>query len=290
MTDRTPTAIFWGKLATKKWLAEHAPELSPAETYAKELKRNDVPQVLRELHETRGLDRFVVKPHKGRNGRGIALVELTREGQWRFPWGTVVGDGGLVKQLTHDLLEDYRDCYFVEERFDGHPALREFAFFPRTTPLFRLLFGARRFIVGALYTASRKAKGFAQILVGGQCFWFDDTGLIRPPEDMAPPYGGRNGDYLSRTFDTDEYNYLTIEGMADLISYCEVNICPKVQLDDGRNWGIDVVIELDGQPRIVEVNHSPGCQMRNWAGWKPLTPEQLLYVEKRGGLLGRGPS
>lgn len=287
---KTPAKLFWKKQETKRWLAEHAPELKPAETFAVGLTRDAVPDALHKVFDERQINRAVVKPVVGRNGRGIVMVERTRDFKWKLPWGAAVGDGGLVEQLKHDVLADYPDSYLIEERFTCHPALTEFAFYPDTSPLFRLLFSKNHFIVGALYTASRKARGFAQILVGGQCLWFDETGLIRPPEDMNAPYGHRRGSYFSRTLDTNEHNYLTIEGMAELISYCEAVLCPIIEPEKNFNWGIDAIIDASGNVRVVEVNHSPGCQMAGWVGWHSLTVAQLNYAHIRGGLLDRGPT
>lgn len=278
---------FWDKVATKKLLKEHAPELRPAETYSSGLPKSEVPRVLRDIFDERGIDRAVIKPHVGRNGRGIVLVERAGPLHWRFPWKTVVGDGGLSHQLGHDMFPDWPDRYLIEERFSCHPGLTEFTFYPGTSPLFRLLFDRHQLVVGALYTASREAHGFAQILVGGQCLWFDETGLIRPPEDMHPPFDNRKSKYTARTLETGEYNYLTIEGMARLVNYVESVLCPVIALHEKARWGLDVVIDADEQPRIVEVNHSPGCQMVGWKGWKPLTVEQARYASLRGGFLER---
>lgn len=263
---------FWDKLATKEWLLEHT-SLEPAETYARGLRRRQVPEVLREVLSKRGILRAIIKPHVGRNGRGIVMVQRTHDNRWRTPTKDF-GDQGLIHELEHDILPDYPDFYFIEERFSCHPGLKRFTWYPDTIPLFRLLFGEKHgFIVGGMYTASARAKGFAQILVGGTVLWFDEQGIIRPCEDMLGRYEKANGDYTKRTHPDTRYHYKQIEGMAEFIGLVLEEMWPYIRADRNKRWGLDVAIVPGGVYRIVEVNHGPGCQMKRWAGWRPLEHE-----------------
>lgn len=263
-------AMFWDKLKTKDWLLEHT-SLRPAETYAKGLKRVEVPSRLRQVLVEHQTPWAVVKPRIGRNGRGIVMLRRIGEA-WETPT-KALSDGGLVQELAHDVLPEYPDSYFIEERFLPHPRLERFTFYPDTTPLFRLLFDARQgFIVGALYTASAQAKGFAQILVGGTALWFDAQGIIRPRQDMAPPFdrGRHGGTYVRRTHPETALYYRQFEGLAEFVETCNKEMLPYIAPDARKRWGIDMVVNDKGEQRIVEVNHGPGCQMVGWQGWKPL--------------------
>jgi hypothetical protein len=257
--------VFWDKVRTKSVLVQHGVTIRPAETLAHGLRAKEIPDFLQTLNEP-----VVVKPHKDRQGHNILLLEPQPvSGTWRLPTGHILDE----RQIVERLADPPTHLYLVEERFYPPASLKRFAWYEGTGPLFRLLFDERKgFIVGAMYSASAIAKGFAQILVGGFALWFDGRGVIRPPEEMAPPCNARTGTYLSRTYAGNEFDGLQIQGMEDVIKHLMEKLWPNVEaaMTIGRQrlrWGVDLMFDAMGNPRIAEVNHSPGCQMVKWCGW-----------------------
>ena len=224
-----------------------------------------VPQtlgVVRERSEIRGtLDalateaEFVVKPARGFGGQGVLLLRR-HEGAWRTPSGRLLGHDEVTFHMAGILsgmfsLDHLQDCVLIEERLEDLPLLSELHGGRGVSDL-RVIIADSRPVMAMLRLPSKRSGGSANLHQGGVGVGVDistgetttalcESRLVESHPDSGVPLAG-----------------LTIPDWPAVLDICR----PVNQVFGMGYLGVDVVMDVEHGPVILEVNVRPGLSVQ----------------------------
>lgn len=255
------------KLLSKKILAEHEIE-SPNVFYIikNELDLNSV------NWETLPKS-FVIKPNRGTQGRGIKVFY----GKSKKKNGWIAADGktySIEDIITHikDILAGRfslghrKDIAYIEERIKIHPTLKPYAY--KGIPDIRVIVYKRIPIMAELRLPTLEAGGTANLHAGGIAVGIDmasgitTIGIHRKGLDLF-------GDTYNIVEHTLQKPFLPLRGIQIPNWEKVLRLASKVQKFIPLGYlGVDIVIDRDRGPLILELNARPGLgiQVANQAG------------------------
>lgn len=221
-------------------------------------------QARRIVERLRGEQTFVVKPARGRGGGGVLILERMDAG-WRTPSGRAVGEDELLQHFGDILFGVYSfgradDAALVEQRVVPHPFFR--AIYARGIPDIRIILLRERPVMSMLRIPTDASDGRANL----------HQGAIGVQVDLA---AGRTGMGSLRGSPTGTHpdSGAPLAGLAipfwDRIVAHAVAAARAVPL---KYVGVDLVIDEQEGPLMLEVNARPGLQIQviNRTGLAPL--------------------
>jgi alpha-L-glutamate ligase-like protein len=210
---------------------------------------------------------FVVKPARGRGGGGVLILERAEEG-WRTPSGRHVDDFELLQHFGDILFGVYSfgrtdDAALVEQRVKPHEFFR--AIHERGIPDIRIILFKERPVMSMLRIPTDASDGRANL----------HQGAVGVRVDLAT---GRTGAGSLRGSPVDRHpdSGAPVSGLSipfwDRILGYAVAAAGAVPL---KYVGVDIVIDQDLGPLMLEVNARPGLQIQviNDTGLAPILGE-----------------
>lgn len=215
----------------------------------------------------RGEPTFVVKPARGRGGGGVLILEAA-PGGWRTPSGRLVDGEELLGHFGDILFGVYSlgrsdDAALVEERVRPHPFFA--AIHPRGVPDIRIILFRERPVMAMLRIPTDASDGRANL----------HQGAIGVSVELAT---GRTGAGSLRGVAVDRHpdTGSPVAGLAvpfwDRIVAHAVAAAAAMPL---KYVGVDLVIDAERGPLMLEVNARPGLQIQviNRSGLAPRLAE-----------------
>jgi alpha-L-glutamate ligase-like protein len=210
---------------------------------------------------------FVVKPARGRGGGGVLILEGAEDG-WRTPSGRDVEDGELLQHFGDILFGVYSfgradDAALVEQRVRPHDFFT--AIHRRGIPDIRIILFRERPVMAMLRIPTDASDGRANL----------HQGAIGVSVDLATGRtgtGSLRGSPVDRHPDSDApVAGLSIPFWDRIVSYA-VAAAGAVPL---KYVGVDLVIDAERGPLMLEVNARPGLQIQviNRTGLVPILTE-----------------
>ncbi len=258
-------AIADSKYKTKKILAKNGvmvPKLIARFKEAKEI----------ENFNWVGLEgNFVIKPESGYGGEGILIIR--KRGKWAGEWqkmnGEMVTTGDLKMQCQEILAGKYSlhnmpDKVLIEERIKIHPLF--LALTKSGTPDIRVIVYNQIPVMAMLRVPTEKSGGKANLHQGAIGLGIDlATGITT--------FGLEgNGDTIYRIFDHAKKKNRKVNGIKIPFwrEILETGINSQKAIPTLGFVGVDVVLDKEKGPMVLEVNARPGLsiQVCNKAGLK----------------------
>jgi alpha-L-glutamate ligase-like protein len=215
-----------------------------------------IPGVLARLERA---EHFVVKPANGSGGNGILVVcERVGEGAWRRPSGATLSIDDLQRHLASIILGAFSrkldDRAFVESRIEAHPVLRDL--WREGLCDLRILTLQGRPVMAMVRVPTAMSGGRANLHQGGIGLAVDlDTGrTVRALHRRRPiTHHPESGAAL-----------LGIE-MPLWQEVLEVSRRAAAAVPLGY-LGVDVVVDIERGPMVLEINARPGIEIQNVHG------------------------
>ncbi|MDD4937926.1 MAG: sugar-transfer associated ATP-grasp domain-containing protein [Candidatus Shapirobacteria bacterium] len=214
---------------------------------------------------------FVIKPESGYGGEGILIIR--RRGKWAGEWqkmnGEIISNSDLILHCQEILAGKYSlhmmpDKVLVEERIKIHPlflALTKFG-----TPDIRVVVYNRVPVMAMLRIPTEKSGGKSNLHQGAIGLGIDlATGITTFGVE-----GG--GDSILRIYDYGKKKNRKVNGIKIPFwrEILEIAINCQKAIPTLGFMGVDVVLDKEKGPEVLEVNARPGLsiQVCNKAGLK----------------------
>lgn len=227
-------------------------DLPVPRTIAIARERNEIRQTLQTLESE---EAFVVKPARGFGGQGVLLLRR-HNGGWRTPSGKNIHPDELTFHMAGILsgmfsLDHLMDHVLVEERLQELPLLSELHG-ARGVSDIRVILARSKPVMAMLRLPSKKSGGSANLHQGGvgvgidmktgqTTFSFFDSSPIESHPDSRMPLAGVSIPHWPRILD----------------------ICRPINQIFGMDYlGVDVVLDAQRGPVILEVNVRPGLAVQ----------------------------
>lgn len=226
---------------------------------------------------------FVIKPNRGTHGSGIIVFYGKKKGklEWIMPnLETMPVDA--IKQHVADILDGKysidgkQDVAFFEERVSNHPILKPFSY--RGIPDIRVIVYNSFPIMAELRLPTRESRGTANLHSGGIGVGIDigsgvtTTAIHRKGFDLI----GDRYDLIEETLDEPK---LTLRGLKIPQWEKVLELSVKSQQISKLGFvGVDIVIDKEKGPMILELNARPGLaiQLANQEGLL----ERIMQVQR----------
>ncbi len=205
---------------------------------------------------------FVIKPNMGLGGEGIIIVySRKKNGNW-----VGINNSEISKQkiLFHinDILEGYYslthvpDIAFFEQRIKIHKDLKIYSY--KGIPDIRVIVFNKTPIMAMLRLPTYKSKGKSNLQLGGIGVGIDiSTGKTTTAVIKNKIFGETNIKYLP-------YTKIPLKGIQ--IPYWDEILSIAIQASEAINLGyagIDIAIDKEFGPVVLEVNARPGLSIQN---------------------------
>ncbi|PJC27930.1 alpha-L-glutamate ligase-like protein, partial [Candidatus Shapirobacteria bacterium CG_4_9_14_0_2_um_filter_39_11] len=218
-------------------------------------------------------DNFVLKPSSGFGGEGIVIVKKKAKwaGEWYLMDGSIINIGELRLRSLDILAGQYSlhnlpDKAFVEERIKIAKIFRKYAF--QGTPDVRVIVFNKVPVMAMLRLPTAQSKGKANLHQGAIGVGIDlATGITT--------YGVVNGQWIKYIPGTKiKVNGLKLPFWDNILTLAikTQEVIPKLGY-----LGVDIVIDEDRGPMVLELNARPGLEIQN-ANLAPLK-KRLERVE-----------
>jgi alpha-L-glutamate ligase-like protein len=208
---------------------------------------------------------FVVKPSRGLGGDGILVIK--KKGKWAGEW-YLMGDEKIdISQIRQHVLDIFAgrfslhnlpDKAFVEERVKIHPIFKKYTY--RGTPDVRVIVFNQVPVMAMLRLPTPESRGKANLHQGAIGVGIDLTTGITT-------YGYHNGKRIKYIPGTKKkVNGLKLPFWEETLA-----MAVKVQavIPQLGFLGVDVVLDKEKGPMILELNARPGLDIQN-ANLSPL--------------------
>lgn len=252
LNDKKSRNIADSKLLSKKLLAKHG------------LPVSDVYSIISNQSELRDFDwsslpkSFVLKPNRGIGGGGIVVAFTKKGDEWVSAAGKRYDKDALSKHIANILdgrysLSHIPDIAFFEERIKVHPNLKPYSF--KGIPDVRVIVYNNVPVMAMLRLPTKKSAGKANLAQGGIGVGIDIS-------------NGRTTNAIIKGPSYLEYypskKKLSLRGIK--IPYWKkiLRIAIEATKISGLAYaGIDIAIDKDHGPIILELNARPGLSIQN---------------------------
>ncbi len=213
---------------------------------------------------------FVVKPESGYGGEGIIIIR--KRGKWAGEWqkmnGEMINSNDLSLHCREILagkfsLHSMPDTVLVEERIKIHPLF--LALTKSGTPDIRVVVYNNVPVMAMLRVPTEKSGGKANLHQGAIGLGVDlATGITT--------FGIEDGEPIYRIYDYNKKKKRKVNGIKIPFwrEILEVSISCQKAIPSLGFMGVDVVLDKEKGPEVLEVNARPGLsiQVCNKAGLK----------------------
>ena len=242
-------ALADDKVLSKSILSDH--HIPVPQTH---MTFSEVREIKERWHHLVALDEFVVKPANGKKGQNILVLERQKEG-WVTPGGRFITASNLKKSIAEIVMggnsKKGRDTAIVEYRVEPHPFFT--AIYNQGLPDIRVITHHDEIVQAMLRIPTKDSDGKANLHQGALGIGIDiDTGRLK--------HGLYKDAYIAEHPDSQTY----FEG--EIIPYWEkiLKMCRQTaEILPLKYLGIDVVIDSQEGPLILEINARPGLQIQN---------------------------
>lgn len=251
------------KLADDKVLAKSILEengIPCAKTYATIKKIGNIPKVWSSLQHH---DRLAIKPANGSGGEGIMILVKDDAGRW-ISGGKIINEQELHLYLANIIMGFYSlgtsDCVLIEECIIPHNCFH--SIYPAGVADLRIILYKEQIALGMLRMPTDRSGGKANLHQGGLGIGIDiNSGTMTQGYDGKEYYGSHpdNGAAIAGV-------QLPFWDEIIQLSLITASHFPLKYL------GVDIVIDKNKGPLIMEVNVRPGLgiQMVNKQGLIPI--------------------
>ena len=247
--NKKHVAIADDKVLTKSILSDYS--IPVPETH---LAISEVREIREKWDHICQLDEFVVKPANGKKGQNILVLSRTHMG-WVTPGGRFISESELRRSIADIVLggnsQKGRDTAIIEYRVESHAFFK--AIYDQGLPDLRVITHNDEVIQAMLRLPTNESDGKANLHQGALGVGIDiQTGRLM--------HGLYNDEYVSAHPDSG----IHFEGMA--LPYWDsiLDICKYTsEILPLKYLGIDVVIDDEKGPLILEINARPGLQIQN---------------------------
>jgi len=244
------------KVLTKEIL--HQNNIPCAKTYAVIEYNSDIKKAW-EL--CKSYQSMAIKPANGSGGGGIKILKKNEQGDWESS-GKPISDREIFGHMASIIMGFFslgsHDSVLIEECIESHPFF--YKIFPEGVPDFRILTLNKKPLMGMLRMPTKKSDGKANLHQNGV-----GIGVDMKEGRLLEVYDGKK--YTNHHPDS---NFI-VNGA--LIPHWEkiLNIAVATANAFPLNYlGIDIVIDAQKGPQIMEINARPGLgiQLVNKKGLK----------------------
>ena len=247
--DKKHVAIADDKVLSKSILADY--NIPVPKTH---LTISEVREIGEKWDHILQLDEFVVKPANGKKGQNILVLSKKNNG-WATPGGRFVSEDELKRCIADIVLggssKKGRDTAIVEYRIEAHPFFT--AIYAHGLPDIRVITHNDTIVQAMLRLPTNDSDGKANLHQGALGVGIDiQTGQLK--------HGFYNGEYITNHPDSGvHFEGLTLPYWDIILGICRftAEILPLKFL------GIDIVIDHEKGPFILEINARPGLQIQN---------------------------
>lgn len=208
------------------------------------------------LETLRGRGDFVVKPSRGSGGDGILVVERADpEGGWRTPSGRLITPHALRQHIANigfgAYSKELEDVALIERRVVPHAFFR--SLWDRGVCDIRVIMLGRTPLMAMIRVPTSKSDGRANLHQGGLGVAVDlDTGMT-----VAASTQGR---HIARHPETEE----ALLGLQVPLWGACLEVCDEAAAAVPLGYlGVDLVIDEDAGPMVLELNVRPGLEIQN---------------------------
>jgi alpha-L-glutamate ligase-like protein/uncharacterized protein (TIGR02421 family) len=201
---------------------------------------------------------FVIKPSQGSQGKGILVLKHYKDDVYQKVDRSFITKAELERHLNHIIdgiysLDRSYDTVIIEERLKPHPCFNTLD--NNGLPDIRVIVVNMVPVMAMLRIPTKASKGKANIHQGGIAFGIDlRTGMIT--------YGISGSQSITLNSKMREF---VIPDFDDVLRYSVMS-----QEASGIGYlGVDVTIDQDHGPLILELNAQPGLEIQN-ANMAPL--------------------
>ena len=214
----------------------------------------DVGDVQREWARLEALDEFVVKPARGRAGNGILVLERA-SGGWRTPSGRVYGRESLQRAIADivfgNLAQGVWDAALVEERVHPHPFFE--AISGGGLPDLRIITHHGLILQAMVRLPSSASDGKANLHQGAL-----GVGVDIVNGRLGAGYNYR-GYELTHPDSGVRFEGLVLPAWPEIVRIA-LTVAEVMPL---KYLGVDVVIDRERGPLVMEANARPGIEIQN---------------------------
>ncbi len=209
-------------------------------------------------HRLAGSDEFVVKPARGRAGQGILVVTGRNGSRFRLSGGSVIDLGQLRRHIADIVFGVYAfdkaDVALVEKRIEPSGFFGQLC--PEGLPDVRVVVVENKAVAAMIRIPTRRSGGRANIHQGAV-----GLGLDLASGRTTRAWHGRR--YIDEHPDTGmRITGIEVPGFQALLSTAlkAAKVVPLGYL------GVDIVVDRDMGPLVMEVNARPGLEIQNVCG------------------------
>lgn len=231
---------------------------------------------------------FVIKPNRGTHGSGIIVFYGKKKGksEWIMP-NMETMNADAIKQHVSDIIDGKysidgkQDVAFFEERVSNHATLKPYSY--KGIPDIRVIVYNSFPIMAELRLPTRESKGTANLHAGGIGVGIDigsgvtTTAIHRKGFDLI----GDRYDLIEETLDEP---HLLLRGLKipHWEKVLELSVISQ-QISKLGLVGVDIVIDQEKGPMILELNARPGLaiQLANQEGLLERITQVQRYKKKK---------
>lgn len=268
LTEKTITKLFWSKMATKRFLAEHTSFKYPLTVTGVHSFEDLIPSI-----KTLKDGDWVLKPNVGRKSKGVVLFSKNADTFNIFPDTAILSFEEFSNRI--DELIGYKNGYpkvqnrfqhwFVEEWIKPHSRFQCFTDYPKCSPILRFCGRPRIHFIGL----SPIKKDVTGLSVAGwehrKYIWLDLTGKVRDATEMD--LTGVDKQSINKVPEKSFPNPPVgtyIERIPEIVDKINAEIVPKIRLYRESTWCCDGIFDEKDEFKVIELNHDPGLQFRGF--------------------------
>lgn len=250
------------KILTKQAAEEAGLPIPPTYGIIRMIQQTRQESVL-ELLE--GKDSFVIKPASGAGGKGVLVIKGRRHNIFFSPSGRAVQIKDIRSHLIQTIggvysLGGRRDHAIVEYRVESDEQFNKLSH--QGAPDLRVIVSNGKVLLAMVRCATSESDGKANLHQGG-------IGIGLNLETGKTTYAYNKKNYITVHPDTDER---IVDVQVPYWAECKKLALEAYEMTDLGYTGIDIMIDKDLGPLLIEINARPGLaiQLANKQGLLPL--------------------
>ncbi len=238
------------KAETKKLLEKAGIPIPPTHAII-----GDMGKLQEAWHETARHNALAIKPSRGRGGGGIIILQKSESKNWQKPSGKVVTEAEIQRHIADIIFGVYSfgsiDRAILEHKVNNHPMMA--SLYANGVPDVRIIIHKNRPVMGMLRVPTDLSDGRANLHQGALGIALDihsgiiGEGVLKGRNYRMHPDTGKN------FFGTKVPHWNEIMRIAVHSS----KVFPFEYI------GIDIVLDKELGPLIMELNLRPGLEIQN---------------------------